>query len=222
MSFGKIFGALVVIGLIVWGFYYFKNNKTTMPTTDTNQEQTQTPADQQPAAETVPDTVVATIETNLGSFEVTLNGKAAPKTVANFIKLATEGYCNNTKFHRIIKDFVIQGCDPNSKTGDMETWGQGGPGYTIPAEIGLKANVGAIGMASTQAKGPSSGSQFFIVTKESADVHASLDGNYTFFGYVTKGMDVVTKIAAVPVQPNLVGEASLPINPVIINKITIK
>jgi peptidyl-prolyl cis-trans isomerase B (cyclophilin B) len=158
----------------------------------------------------------------LGSFEVTLDAKSAPKTVANFIKLATDKYCDGTKFHRVLKDFVIQGCDPNSKGDDASKYGMGGPGYTVPAEIGLKANVGAIGMASTQAQGPSSGSQFFIVTVESPDVHSSLDGNYTFFGYVTKGMDVVTKIAAVPVQPNLTGEASLPITPVIINHITIK
>jgi cyclophilin family peptidyl-prolyl cis-trans isomerase len=169
-----------------------------------------------------PETAVAVIETNLGTFEVTLDGKSAPKTVANFIKLATDKYCDGTKFHRIIEDFVIQGCDPNSRNGDVSTWGQGGPGYTVPAEIGLKANVGAIGMASTKAQGPSSGSQFFIVTQESASVHASLDGNYTFFGYVTKGMDIVTKIAQVPVQPNLYGEPSLPITAVVINKVTIK
>src|SRR3989338_1152730 len=222
MSFGKIFGTLVVIGLIIWGFYYFKDHKVAMPNTEPAKEQTQAPTKEPAAENPTPESAVALIETNIGSFEVTLNGKAAPKTVANFINLATDGYCNNTKFHRILKDFVIQGCDPNSKQDDPTTWGQGGPGYTVPAEIGLKANVGAIGMASTQAKGPSSGSQFFIVTKESADVQASLDGNYTFFGYVTSGMDVVTKIAAVPVQPNLYDEPSLPINPVIIKKITIK
>ena len=222
MNFTKVLTTIIVLVILVAGFIYFRTNKATAPTNETNQttmnpESTPTPP---PAA--LSDKPVATIETNLGTFQVTLDSKAAPLTVANFIKLANEKFCEGTKFHRILQDFVIQGCDPNSRTGDASTWGQGGPGYTVPAEIGLKANVGAIGMASTAAKGPSSGSQFFIVTVESPSVNTSLDGNYTFFGYVTSGMDVVTKIAAVPVQPNLYGEPSLPVNPVIINKITIK
>lgn len=225
MKLNKVLIGLIVLVIIIGGYFYFMSRKATAPTNDQTQNTTPNPT---PTPTPTPDptpspaSVVATIETNMGSFQVTLDGKAAPLTVANFIKLATDGYCNNTKFHRILKDFVIQGCDPNSIKGDVSTWGQGGPGYTVPAEIGLKANVGAIGMASTAAKGPSSGSQFFVVTKEDPNIHASLDGNYTFFGYVTSGMDVVTKIAAVPVQPNLMGEPSLPNTPVIINKITIK
>ncbi|MGE5298377.1 MAG: peptidylprolyl isomerase, partial [Acidobacteriaceae bacterium] len=96
-------------------------------------------------------------------------------------------------------------------------------GYTVPAEIGLKANKGAIAMASTAAGGPSSGSQFFIVTTESKDNHDLLDGKYTVFGYVTSGMDIVTKIAATPVEPNPDPmEPSIPLKPQIINKITIE
>lgn len=230
-----LIGAIIVV--VVAGIYFYFMNKKSNDSQNQNQDQysnqnnsptptptpTPEPAITPPAVTPVPAAgSVATIETSMGSFQVTLDAKAAPKTVANFVKLAKDNYCNNTKFHRILKDFVIQGCDPNSIKGDASTWGSGGPGYTVPAEIGLKANIGAIGMASTQAKGPSSGSQFFIVTTENANNHASLDGNYTFFGYVTSGMDVVTKIAAVPVQPNLYGEPSLPNTPVIINKITIK
>lgn len=231
MSFHKILTLIVVIVIIVAGYFYFKTKKAIAPNSNQSQDSQTKVDNMQPKSDnqtpnvgtsTAPEKVVATIETNMGTFQVTLDVKSAPKTVANFIKLANDGYCNNTKFHRILKDFVIQGCDPNSKTGDPSTWGMGGPGYTVPAEIGLKANIGAIGMASTQAKGPSSGSQFFIVTTESPNVHQSLDGNYTFFGYVTSGMDVVSKIAAVPVQPNLQGEPSMPNSPVIINKITIK
>ena len=230
MSFNKILTAIIVIVIIVLGFSYLKTHKVKVPSPTPSADTTQATPNPTPMPTTptpTPSTSmssgsIAVIDTNMGSFEVTLDAKSAPLTVANFIKLANDGYCNNTKFHRILQDFVIQGCDPNTISGDPSTWGQGGPGYTVPAEIGLKANIGAIGMASTQAKGPSSGSQFFVVTTESANNHAALDGNYTFFGYVTKGMDVVTKIAAVPVQPNLYGEPSLPVNPVVINKITIK
>ncbi len=227
---GKVLIAIVVVIILIGGYFYFRTNKAQAPTNDQAQTTpnptpappTPSPAATPPASPAASAGSVATIDTNMGSFQVTLDAKSAPLTVANFIKLANENYCNNTKFHRILKDFVIQGCDPNSIKGDVSTWGTGGPGYTVHAEIGLKANIGAIGMASTAAKGPSSGSQFFIVTTESPNTHASLDGNYTFFGYVTSGMDVVTKIAAVPVQPNLQGEPSLPNTPVIINKITIK
>ena len=210
-------------------FYYMYDKNQSQTSNDENGQtgQTPTPAPTEtptppPAPDNTSDKVVATIETSMGSFEVTLDSKAAPKTVTNFVKLATDNYCNGTKFHRILKEFVIQGCDPNSRDDYPINDGQGGPAYTVPAEIGLKANIGAIGMASTQAKGPSSGIQFFVVTTENANNHAALDGNYTFFGYVTKGMDVVTKIAAVPVEPNVYGEPSLAITAVTINKITIK
>lgn len=147
---------------------------------------------------------------------MTLNGKAAPKTVANFIKLANEGFYKGLKFHRIVQGFMIQGGDPK---GD----GTGGPGYTIPAEIGLKHTTGAIAMARTgDAVNPtkaSSGSQFYITLAP----QTSLDGQYTVFGYVTSGMDVVTKIGATPTDVNpATGEQSTPLKDVIINNITIK
>ncbi|HEX5430064.1 MAG TPA: peptidylprolyl isomerase [Patescibacteria group bacterium] len=233
----KTFLGLIVLAIILVGGYFWLHNsksKTTTGQQDQTSSQTSDSSTTPPPSDStssdnsnsqtpqVSDHPVATIDTSLGSFKVTLDHTAAPKTVENFVKLADEGYYDGLKFHRILKDFVIQGGDPNSKSGDPSTWGQGGPGYTVPAEIKLKANVGAIGMASTQAQGPSSGSQFFVVTTESPDTHTALDGNYTFFGYVTSGMDVVTKIAAVQVEPNLYGEASLPVTPVVINKITIQ
>ncbi len=228
MEYKKILSGLVVLVVIAGVIIFFQSRKTKAPTND-QYSQTPSPAPTpEPTAPTPTPTPtsgnnpVAVFDTNQGTFEVTLDAQAAPKTVANFIKLANDKYCDGTKFHRIIKDFVIQGCDPNSRGTDTTKYGQGGPGYTVPAEIGLKANIGEIGMASTQAKGPSSGSQFFIVTVEDEGVHESLDGNYTFFGHVTSGMNIVSKIAAVSVQPNLYGEPSLPVNPVIINKITIK
>jgi cyclophilin family peptidyl-prolyl cis-trans isomerase len=240
-NFNKILTGIIVIVIVVLGYLYFKSNKTV--TQNQDQSQTNQTSSNQPTSSntqsqqssnnqqtanidtsTVPATAIATFDTTDGSFQVTLDGKTAPKTVANFIKLANEGYYNGTKFHRIIQDFMIQGGDPNSKGSDQSTYGYGGPGYTVPAEINLKANVGAIGMASAGPGTPSSGSQFFIVTTESANNHASLDGNYTFFGYVTSGMNIVTKIAATPVKASLnnPAEISLPTQDVVINKITIK
>ncbi len=215
MSFSKILTILIVIGVVVAGIFYYKNNKETINPTDvTPNEQTNTPP---PAEETpAPASAVATITTNVGSFQVTLDGTAAPKTVANFIKLAKEGFYNDLTFHRIVQDFVIQGGDPK---GD----GTGGPGYTVPAEIKLKHTKGAIAMARTgDAVNPtkaSSGSQFYIALQPLTQ----LDGQYTVFGYVTSGMDVVTKIGQTPTEPNPdTGEQSLPLTPVTIKSITIK
>jgi len=153
------------------------------------------------------------VTTSLGTFEVTLNGKAAPKTVANFIKLANEGFYEGLIFHRVVKIdgfHLIQGGDPK---GD----GTGGPNYTIPAEIGLKHTKGAIAMArlgdEINPNRASSGSQFYIVEEDIPE----LDNAYTVFGYVTKGMDVVEKIGQVPTDA-----ADKPTTAVIINKITIK
>jgi cyclophilin family peptidyl-prolyl cis-trans isomerase len=217
MSFKKILYTIIAVVIIVLGFFYFKNNKVNVnmpqqPMDQTTQPSTNNSADSAPVAQ---DSYLATIDTSLGSFEVTLDHKAAPKTVENFVKLANQGFYNNLTFHRIVAGFMIQGGDPK---GD----GTGGPGYTIPAEIGLKHTKGAIAMARlSDAVNPekaSSGSQFYVTL----DATPFLDGQYTVFGYVTSGMDVVEKIGAVPVQVGPGGEKSSPITPVIINKITIK
>jgi cyclophilin family peptidyl-prolyl cis-trans isomerase len=147
----------------------------------------------------------------LGTFTVTLDHTAAPKTVENFVKLANSNFYNGLKFHRVVPNFVIQGGDPK---GD----GTGGPGYTIPAEIKLKHTIGAIAMARTgddvNPSRASSGSQFYVTLQ----ALPSLDGQYTVFGYVTAGMDVVQKIGAVPTDPT----NDMPLTDVIIKKITIK
>lgn len=125
-----------------------------------------------------------------------------PLHKANFIKLAKSGFYDGTSFHRIIKTFMIQGGDPNSKDTDPNNDGIGGPGYTIPAEIvpGLSHIQGAVAAArmgdqENPAKA-SSGSQFYIV--ENRDGTHFLDNNYTVFGQVIKGLDVVEKIAEQP------------------------
>jgi peptidyl-prolyl cis-trans isomerase B (cyclophilin B) len=128
----------------------------------------------------------AILHTNHGDIEVTFFDEAAPKTVANFLKLAGDGFYDGVIFHRIIKDFMIQGGDPDGT-------GMGGPGYTFEDEFNdHKVVRGALAMANA---GPNTnGSQFFLVTTGEAPW---LDGKHTVFGEVTNGMDVVDKIEGV-------------------------
>lgn len=139
----------------------------------------------------------AIIKTNLGDIEITFYGES-PNTVANFVKLAQAGFYNGTKFHRVIKDFMIQGGDQNSKDDDWSNDGTGGPGYKFADEFNNHPLVaGSLAMANS---GPNTnGSQFFIVT---APATPWLDGRHTNFGYVTKGMDVVKKIEGLPKNGN--------------------
>jgi len=125
----------------------------------------------------------ATIQTNHGTIELELFDEDAPKTVENFRKLAGDGFYDGIIFHRVIKDFMIQGGCPQGQ-------GTGGPGYTFEDEINQHKIVrGALAMANA---GPNTnGSQFFIVTIPEA---SWLDGKHTVFGEVTNGMDVVDKI----------------------------
>jgi peptidyl-prolyl cis-trans isomerase B (cyclophilin B) len=141
-------------------------------------------------------TKFATIETNKGTMKAELYEKAAPKTVANFEKLANSGFYDGTKFHRVIKDFMVQGGDPYSKGGVHAKGpvGNGGPGYKIDCETQgnpHKHEVGALSMA--HAGKNTGGSQFFIVLSEQNAKH--LNGVHTVFGKVIQGIDVVPKIS---------------------------
>jgi len=130
---------------------------------------------------------VATMSTNHGDITIELFDEDAPKTVQNFKDLAAKGFYDGLSFHRIIKDFMIQGGCPNGT-------GTGGPGYTFEDEINEhKAVRGSLAMANA---GPNTnGSQFFIVTLEATPW---LDGKHTVFGQVTDGMDVVDKLESLP------------------------
>ncbi len=147
------------------------------------------------------DDYVITIKTGFGEMTALLY-EATPKHKANFIKLASEGFYDGTTFHRIIKDFMIQGGDPNSKDSIPGNDGQGGPSYTVPAEFvpSLKHVKGAIAAArmgdQVNPQKASSGSQFYIV--HNANGTPFLDGSYTVFGQVIKGLDVIDKIAEQP------------------------
>lgn len=134
----------------------------------------------------------ATIETNLGKISFKLLPELAPETVRNFEKLARDGFYDGTLFHRVIPGFMIQGGDPNTKTGNKGSWGTGGPGYTIKAEFGPRSHLrGIVSMARAQDP-DSAGSQFFIVTSDST----FLDRQYTVFGEVVEGMDVADRIVS--------------------------
>ena len=145
---------------------------------------------------------VAVIKTRLGDVVVETNATAAPLTSKNFLKLAREGFYNQTTFHRVIPDFMIQGGDPNSKNADKSQHGRGGPGYTVAAEIKLPHRRGSVATArlgdSVNPEKESSGSQFFINLKD----NHFLDGNYTVFGQVLKGMEVVDQIALIARDQN--------------------
>jgi peptidyl-prolyl cis-trans isomerase B (cyclophilin B) len=164
----------------------------------------QTPSPNDPAAPAAqpappPMKEVAVIKTSKGEMTLEFWSDVAPKTVENFKKLAKQGFYNGTAFHRIIKGFMIQGGDPNTKDPAKEaSFGTGDPGYKIKAEFNpRKHEVGVISMARSMDP-DSAGSQFFICL----DAAPQLDGQYTAFGKLTKGDDVLQKLGDSPVVSN--------------------
>ena len=148
----------------------------------------------------------ATMQTTDGSITLELFDEDAPKTVENFRRLAAEGFYDGLAFHRVIKDFMIQGGCPLGT-------GTGGPGYTFEDEINdHKVVRGALAMANA---GPNTnGSQFFIVTKREAPW---LDGKHTVFGHVTNGMESIDEIEALPTDAR-----DTPEEPVVIERVELE
>lgn len=132
----------------------------------------------------------AVIETQFGNITLQLFADVAPKHVENFIKLANSQFYDGTLFHRVIPDFMIQGGDPNSKNADRGVHGTGGPGYAVKAEFSDLAHERGIVSMARSSDPDSAGSQFFIVVKTAN----FLDGQYTVFGKVISGMEVVDQI----------------------------
>lgn len=159
-----------------------------------------------PPAEDAPKVV---LNTDKGAIKLALYPAQAPKHCENFLKLCREGYYNNTKFHRSVPDFMIQGGDPNSREGDPATWGNGGPDYKIdPEPSELFHFAGVLAMAKKGGDSQSSGSQFYIT----ADPAHGLDGQYTVFGAVLEGMNVVELINQAPNAPG----SDRPLTPVVL------
>lgn len=203
-KFGGIILILIVVGIAVLaaGFLLFKEKKQKI----TNFEECLAAGN--PAMESYPrqcktkegeafvekivfsENPIALMKTNFGDIKFELFAADAPNTVKNFTDLAEKGFYDGVKFHRVIKDFMIQGGDPNSKDDDWSDDGIGGPGYKFSDEINKNKIIkGALAMANA---GPNTnGSQFFIVTAEEAPW---LDGKHTVFGKVIEGMENVLKI----------------------------
>ena len=161
---------------------------------------------------------VAVITTTEGEMTLEFWTDVAPKTVENFKTLANKNFYDGTAFHRIIKGFMIQGGDPLTKDAASEArWGTGGPGYQIKAEFNDRPHVrGVISMARSS-NPDSAGSQFFLCNGDAS----FLDKQYTAFGKLIKGDDVLTRISATPVAPSASGEPSKPLKRIGVISITI-
>jgi cyclophilin family peptidyl-prolyl cis-trans isomerase len=234
---GKVIATVAAVLIVlfggVWLFFNFAGGGTTSDTasstsldslglvssttsatnsaTTTNPSNSSGQANQQPTM----NATEATLHTSMGDITIAFYADQAPSTVANFIKLASSGFYDSDKFHRVIKGFMDQIGDPLTKDDSkMAQWGTGGPGYTIQDEFGTTyTNVaGTVAMANT-GQPNSGGSQFFI---NAVDNHF-LDGKYAVFGHVTSGMSVVTAINNTPVD-----SSDRPLTPVVLTSITLK
>jgi cyclophilin family peptidyl-prolyl cis-trans isomerase len=155
---------------------------------------------------------IVELHTGAGQINIRFFPDLAPNHVRNFIDLAQSGFYNGTKFHRVIPGFVIQGGDPNTKAGDPSTWGTGGSGKYVKAEFNKRPHTRGILSMARSSDPDSASSQFFICV---ADV-PQLNNEYTVFGEVTQGMDVVDKIVGAPTR----GET--PVDPVVITKAVVR
>ena len=153
-------------------------------------------------------TYIAELETIVGTIKINLNAQQTPKTVNNFVYLAKKGFYDKTIFHRVIKGFMIQGGDPLGN-------GTGGPGYRFDDEsFEGEYTRGTVAMANA---GPNTnGSQFFIMHED-----YNLPKDYVIFGQVVEGMEVVDNIASATVKAGASGEVSSPVEPILVNKVTI-
>ena len=158
---------------------------------------------------------VVRLHTNLGDIVVEFLADKAPKHVESFKKLTKDGFYDGTRFHRVIPGFMIQGGDPNSKSTNRASHGTGGPGYKVPAEFNDTPHERGILSAARSSDPNSAGSQFFLMVAKSTH----LDGQYSAFGRVVEGMDVVDKIVALKRDRN---DNPLEENSAIIEKATVE
>jgi cyclophilin family peptidyl-prolyl cis-trans isomerase len=161
-----------------------------------------------------PDSEIAVLDTSMGQITIEFFPNAAPKHVENFKALARKGFYDGVKFHRVIKGFMIQAGDPNSKDNDPSNDGAGNAGYTLKQEFNsISHKRGIVSMARRGDSVDSASCQFFIMHRDRPE----LDNQYTVFGRVISGMDTVDKIAETPT-----GARDNPATPVVIKKVTIE
>jgi cyclophilin family peptidyl-prolyl cis-trans isomerase len=154
---------------------------------------------------------IALLETTKGTMAVAFYTGIAPEHTKSFKRLVTSGYYNGTRFHRIIDNFMIQGGDILTRDDNPDNDGTGGPGYNLPAEFnGIPHDLGILSMARSQNPN-SAGSQFFLCLSRQGT--AGLDGQYTVFGKVIGGLDVLKTLGKVAVRPSKYGENSVPVEP---------
>ena len=211
---------LVIVGVLLAGYLYMRRNGVSAPEPEatvldnlqgesgvnTNMEKKMSEPPKMQLVDGMQ--YFALLKTNEGDIKIELYSDKTPITVNNFVALAKEDFYDGTKFHRVIKDFMLQGGDPN---GD----GTGGPGYKFDDEPfeGEYAR-GTVAMANS---GPNTnGSQFFIMHKD-----YPLPPDYVIFGKVTEGIDVVDKIAEAPKTMNAGGEMAVLVTPVIVSDVEI-
>lgn len=209
--------------LLVGGFFFVKNAQA--PEKSSHDETIEgakknTLEGEKPAQNPSTKNPRITIETTKGTILLELFMDKTPITAGNFIKLAEAGFYDGTKFHRVIKNFMIQGGDPNSRSDNTALYGRGSPGYTIQDEFvtGLSNVRGTIAMANT-GQPNSGGSQFFINAVDNIGLDFDkppLTSSHPVFGKVLDGLDVVDAIVSVPTGPG-----DIPITPLIIKKITL-
>ncbi len=151
-----------------------------------------------------------------GEIRIALQPELAPRHVANFIALADAHFYDGTTFHRVIPNFMIQGGDPNSKDADPKNDGTGGPGYRVKAEFSAAPHSPGVVSMARSADPDSAGSQFFIMTRGSESWRPQLDRQFSVFGHVLEGQDVVDRISRVPRDA-----ADRPLENVVVESVTI-
>lgn len=216
--------AVLVVGLSLW--IGGKSAATELPLLDETQKldaplsPEALKADNQVTKNTMNPKAIFT--TSKGTFELELFEDQMPITVGNFVKLAESGFYNGTKFHRVIDGFMIQGGDPNTKTDNTSSYGQGGPGYTIQDEFVQASNLsnvrGSISMANT-GQPNSGGSQFFINTVDNLGLDFDKDpaaSKHPVFGHVVKGLEIVDAISGTKTGPG-----DVPVPPIVIESVLI-
>jgi len=222
----------VVCGLLVYGLTWWIDGRGSTPepllTDEVKNQEIKGPLSPEELlkqSQAITDTMnpKAVFTTNRGTFELELFESQMPITVGNFTKLAEEGFYNGTKFHRVIDGFMIQGGDPNSKTDNAASYGQGGPGYTIQDEFVEGENLsnarGTIAMANT-GQPNSGGSQFFINVADNLGLNFNVpdpnDSKHPVFGKVINGMDIVDALANAKTEVR-----DVPSDPIVIESVTI-